>query len=61
MFLLQLLQQRIKFSPYGLFDIDLELFCMVISGTESLLFVPLFQYFTDTGSMCDIHSDINSV
>ena len=28
-FLLQLLQQRIKFTPYGLFDIDLGLFSMV--------------------------------
>jgi 7tm Chemosensory receptor len=29
MFLLQLLQQRIKFTPYGLFDVDLGLFSMV--------------------------------
>jgi hypothetical protein len=32
MFQLQLLQQQIKFTPYGLFDVDLGLFSMVSSG-----------------------------
>lgn len=34
MFLLQLLQQRIKLTPYGLFDIDLGLFSMVSKQEE---------------------------
>lgn len=45
MFLLQLLQQRIKFTPYGLFDIDLGLFSMV-SKVFLLLMISLFYSFS---------------
>lgn len=67
MFLLQLLQQRIKLTPYGLFDIDLGLFSMVRIGMRGGLGQQTFNvgcfdvFVADYGSNCDIHSDINSV
>lgn len=54
-FLLQLLQQRIKFTPYGLFDIDLGLFSMVrkdFLGFEIVNLLSLFlSNFKITGAV----------
>lgn len=59
MFLLQLLQQRIKLVPYGLFDVDLGLFSMV-SGDDEIE-IALNENIADYRSSCDLHSHIDSV
>ncbi|CRL04888.1 CLUMA_CG017939, isoform A [Clunio marinus] len=43
MFLLKLLQQRIKFTPYGLFDIDLGLFSMITGAVVTYILI-LIQF-----------------
>lgn len=63
-FLLQLLQQRIKFTPYGLFDIDLGLFCMVRripADKISWIYSFFFIISKDNRGRGDLHFDSHSI